>query len=165
MISYWILCSLRSTSYKIIVPHTHNRLSNGLPRWPKPEKPPSFFICYHPSPRQPAGEVQSFGPEGWGIVRVSKLKLTFHCFLLCVCASVCEVFLAAWNNIAGCFSFFWKSVGIPVFLLMQCKSCSLYFLHKLFNETAYLRSMQSPGVGITAFFVCPTVGNRPPSER
>ena len=35
-ISYWILCSLRSTSYKIIVPHTHNWLSNGLPKWPKP---------------------------------------------------------------------------------------------------------------------------------
>ena len=35
-ISYWILCSLRSTSYKIIVPHTHNWLSNGLPNWPKP---------------------------------------------------------------------------------------------------------------------------------
>ena len=50
-------------------------------------------------------------------------------------------------------------MGIPVFfLLMQCKSGSLYFLHKLLNETAYLRSMKSPGVGITAFFVCPTVG-------
>ena len=35
-ISYWILCSLRSTSYKIIVPHTHNWLSNGLLKWPKP---------------------------------------------------------------------------------------------------------------------------------
>ena len=35
-ISYRILCSLRSTSYKIIVPHTHNWLSNGLPKWPKP---------------------------------------------------------------------------------------------------------------------------------
>ena len=29
------ICSLRSTSYKIIVPHTHNWLSNGLPKWPK----------------------------------------------------------------------------------------------------------------------------------
>ena len=56
-------------------------------------------------------------------------------------------------------------MGIPVFLLTQCKSGSLYFLHKLLNETAYLRSMKSPGVGITAFFVCPTVGNRPTSER
>ena len=25
--------------------------------------------------------------------------------------------------------------------------------------------MKSPGVGITAFFVCPTVGNRPTSKR
>ena len=25
--------------------------------------------------------------------------------------------------------------------------------------------MKSSGVGITAFFVCPTVGNRPKSER
>ena len=54
---------------------------------------------------------------------------------------------------------------IAVFLLMQCKSGSLYFLHKLLNETAYLRSMKSLGVGITAFFVCPTVGNRPTSKR
>ena len=66
-----------------------------------------FFICYHPSPRQPAGKVQSF----------------------------------AWNNITGCCCclfvfFFLKSVGIPVFLLMQCKSGSLCFLHKLLNETA-----------------------------
>ena len=56
-------------------------------------------------------------------------------------------------------------MGIPVFLLMQCKSGSLYFLHKLLNETAYLRSMKSPGVGITAFFVCPTAGNRSTSDR
>ena len=49
---------------------------------------------------------------------------------------------------------------------MQCKSGSLYFLHKLLNETAYLRSMKSPeGGGITAFFVCPMLGNRPTSER
>ena len=38
-------------------------------------------------------------------------------------------------------------------------------LNKSLNETAYLRSMKSPGVGITAFFVCPTVGNKPASER
>ena len=34
---------------------------------------------------------------------------------------------------------------------MQYKSGSLYFLHKLLNETAYLRSMKSPRVLITAF--------------
>ena len=49
--------------------------------------------------------------------------------------------------------------------MIQCKSGSLYFLHKLLNETAYLRSMKSPRMGITAFFVSPTVGNRPTSER
>ena len=43
-------------------------------------------------------------------------------------------------------------------MLMQYKSGSLYFLHKLLNETTCLRSMKSPGVGITVFFVCPTVG-------
>ena len=48
---------------------------------------------------------------------------------------------------------------------MQYKSGSLYLLHKLLNETAYLRSMKSPRVGITAFFVCATVWNRSPSER
>ena len=63
-----------------------------------------------------------------------------------------------------CVFFFFKS-GYPGFLLMQYKSGSLYFLHKLLNEKAYLRSMKSPGVGITAFFVCLTVGNRPTSER
>ena len=59
------------------------------------------------------------------------------------------------------------SAGIPdVFLLTQCKSGSLYFLHKLLNETAaFLGSMKSHGVGITVFFVCPKVGNRPTSER
>ena len=56
-------------------------------------------------------------------------------------------------------------MGIPVFLFMQCKSVSPYFLHKLLNKTAYLRWMKSPGVRITAFLVCPTVGNRPTSER
>ena len=61
--------------------------------------------------------------------------------------------------------FFFKVWVSRFFLLMQCKSGSLYFLHKLLNETAYLRSMKSPGVGITAFFVCPTAGNRPTSER
>ena len=35
-ISYWILCSLSSTSYKKKLSHTHNWLSNGLPKWPKP---------------------------------------------------------------------------------------------------------------------------------
>ena len=75
-----------------------------------------------------------------------------------------EVFLAAGNNNAGC-SFSFLKCGYSVFLLMQCKSGSLYFLHKFLNETAFLRLMKIPGVGITAFFVCPTVGNRPTSER
>ena len=56
-------------------------------------------------------------------------------------------------------------MGIPVFLFMRCKSGSIYFLRKLLNETAYLRSMKSPGVGVTDFFVFPTAGNRPTSER
>ena len=81
---------------------------------------------------------------------------------MCVCAKyfwpretislvVVVVFFKVW---VSCF-----------FLLMQCKSGSLYFLRNLSNETEYLRSMKSPGVGITAFSVCPTVGNRPTSER
>ena len=71
-----------------------------------------------------------------------------------------------------CAKYFWPRETIwpvvlffPFFLLIQCKSGSLYFLRKLLNETAYLRSMKSPGVGIKAFFVCPAVGNRPTSER
>ena len=53
-------------------------------------------------------------------------------------------------------------MGIPVFLLMQCNSGFLYFLHKLLKETAYLRSMKSPGGGGNYGL---TVGNRLTSER
>ena len=95
-------------------------------------------------------------------MRVGKLKLTFHCFFLCVCLCTCVISGSAKQYR---WLFFGKSAGIPVFFLCNVKSGSLYFLHKLLNETAYLRSMKNPGVGITAFFVCPTVGNRPTSER
>ena len=67
-----------------------------------------------------SAELRTWAPGAEGIVRVGKLKLTFHCFLC-----VCEVFVAARNNSAVFF-----------FLLTQCKSGSLYFLHKLLNETA-----------------------------
>ena len=96
-------------------------------------------------------------------MRVGKLKLTFHCFHLCVWVCV--------RSISGRVKqyrrlFFYEKVWVSrFFLLMQYKSGSLYFLHKLLNETAYLRSMKSPRVGITAFFVCATVWNRSPSER
>ena len=116
------------------------------------------FISYHPSPMQPAGKVQSFGLEGCRYSKGGQIKTNLLLFsFVCVCVCVWEVFLAAWNNIATfvlfCF-FLWKSVGIPVFLLMRCKSGSVYFLHKLLNETAYLRSMKSPGVEVTDFFLC-----------
>ena len=100
------------------------------------------------------------------MVKVGKLKLTFHCFVLSV--SVCVRSISGrvkqYRRLFVCLFVCFLSVGVPFFLLMQCKSGSLYFLHKLLNETAYLRS-KSQGVGITAFFVCPTVGNRRTSER
>ena len=60
-ISYWILGSLRSTSYKILVPHTQLAIKWFI-QMTKTLKTLFFFIFYHPSPRQPAGKVQSFGP-------------------------------------------------------------------------------------------------------
>ena len=125
-----------------------------------------FFICYHPSPRQPAGEVQSFGSEGW-YSEGGQIKTNFSLFSsVCVCQCMRSITgrLKQYRRLLLLLLLFLKS-GYPGFLLMQCKSGSLYFLHKLLNETAYLRSMKSPEVGITAFFVCPTVGNRPTSER
>ena len=91
-----------------------------------------------------------------GIVRVGKLKLTFHCFLLCVCVPVCAKYFwpreTIWPVVVVVVVVVvFLSVGIPVFLLMQCKSGSLHFLHKSLNETAYLRSMESPGWELRPF--------------
>ena len=48
-----------------------------------------FFIFYHPSPRQPAGKVQSFGPGpgGWGYSEGGQIKTNFSLFF-CVCLCV-----------------------------------------------------------------------------
>ena len=89
-------------------------------------------------------------------------KLTFHCVFLCVSAK----YLWPRKTIAPVVRVSRFLLLLLLLLLIQCKSGSLYFLHKSLNETAaQLRSMKSPGVEITAFFVCPTVGNRPTSER
>ena len=170
MISYWTLCSLRSTSYKIIVPHTQLAIKWFI-QMTKTLKTLFFFICYHPFPRQPAVKVQSFEPKGWGYSEGGQIKTNFSLFsfvYVCQCVRSSSGRVKQYRRLLllfVCFFFFWKSVGIRDFLLIQCKSGSLYFLHKLLNETAYLRSTKSPGVGITAFFVCPMVGNRPTSER
>ena len=170
MISYWTLCSLRSTSYKIIVPHTQLAIKWFI-QMTKTLKTLFFFICYHPFPRQPAVKVQSFEPKGWGYSEGGQIKTNFSLFsfvYVCQCVRSSSGRVKQYRRLLllfVCFFFFWKSVGIRDFLLIQCESGSLYFLHKLLNETAYLRSTKSPGVGITAFFVCPMVGNRPTSER
>ena len=39
-----------------------------------------FFICYHPSPRQPVENVRSFGPEGWGYSEGGQIKTNFSLF-------------------------------------------------------------------------------------
>ena len=78
-ISYWILCSLRSASYKIIVPPAQLAIK-WFTQMTKTPKTFFFFICYHPSPRQPAGKVQSFGLEGWGYSEGGQIKTNFSLF-------------------------------------------------------------------------------------
>ena len=79
MISYWTLCSLRSTSYKIIVPHTQLAIKWFI-QMTKTLKTLFFFICYHPFPRQPAVKVQSFEPKGWGYSEGGQIKTNFSLF-------------------------------------------------------------------------------------
>ena len=68
--------------------HTHNWLSNGLP-----QKNLVLFYLLPSVPKAAYGkspELRARAPEAESIVRVGKLKLTFHCFLcVCVCACVC----------------------------------------------------------------------------
>ena len=107
-ISYWILGSLRSTSYKILVTYTHTIGYQMV--YPNDQNPKNLVLFYLlPSvPEAACGK----SPE-LCVKQYHRLLLLFVCLF-----------------------FFLKSVGIPVFLLMQCKSGSLCFLHKLLNETA-----------------------------
>ena len=99
------------------------------------DKNPKNLVLFYLLPSVPklkaacgkSAELRTWAPGAEGIVRVGKLKLNFHCF--CVCAK----YLWPRETIAP-----FTSAGIPVFffLLTQCKSGSLYFLHKLLNETA-----------------------------
>ena len=101
--SYWILCTIRSTSYKKIVPHTQLAMK-WFTQMTKTLKTLFCFISYHPSPMQPAGKVQSFGLEGCRYSKGGQIKTNFSLFsFVCVCVCVWEVFLAAWNNIATFF--------------------------------------------------------------
>ena len=77
-----------------------------------------LFICYYPSSRQPREKFEASGPRAGAIVKVGKSKLTFDCFVLSVCVCVGEVFLAAWNNIAGClFVCLFLKCGYPGFFV------------------------------------------------
>ena len=115
--SYWILGPLRSTSYKIIVPHTQLAI-RWFTQMTKTLKTVFFFIFLPYVPKRPRGkspELRAGAPGAEGIVRTGRLKLTTNFsmfFLVCVCVCVSEVFVAAWNNSASCF---WKSMGIPDF--------------------------------------------------
>ena len=60
------LALLRNTSYKILVPHTQLAIK-WFAQMTKTLKTLFFFIFYHPSPRQPAGKVQGFGPGPRGL--------------------------------------------------------------------------------------------------
>ena len=123
-----MLCSLRSTSYKIIVPHTQ-LATKWFTQMTKTLKTLFFFICYHPSSRQPAGKVQSFGPEGWGYSEGGQIKTNFSLFsFVCMCVCVCEVFLATWNNIAGCCCCFFK-VWVSWFFCWCSVSQVLYIFY------------------------------------
>ena len=133
MISYFFLFgSLRGTSYKILVPPTHRQTlgyRNGLPKWPKPWKLCSFSSATI-RPRDSLREKSRASGPGAGVKWGWANKSTFSLFL----CFVCEVFLAAWSNVAG--SFYGK---VRIFrFICWCNVSSLYFLHKLWNETAYL---------------------------
>ena len=74
-----------------------------------------FFICYHLSPRQPAGKVQSFGPEGWGYSEGGQIKTNFSLFsFVCVCL---------------CAKYFWPrgTISPVIYFLKKC-SCLGFFV-------------------------------------
>ena len=148
--SYWILCSLRSTSDKKIVPNTQLAIK-WFTQKTKIRKTLFFFICYYPSSRQPAGKVQSFGPEGWGYSEGGQIKTNFSLFcFVCICVCVRSIFgrVKQYRRLFVClFVCFFKVWVSRFFLLMQCKSGSLYFSHKLLNETAHLRSVDEKSRG------------------
>ena len=92
--SYWILGPLRSTSYKIIVPHTQLAI-RWFAQMTKTLKTEFFFIFLPYVPKRPRGkspELRAGAPGAEGIVRTGRLKLTTNFsmfFLVCVCACVC----------------------------------------------------------------------------
>ena len=83
-ISYWIFGSLRSTSYKILPPHTlthaHLAIKMVYPTMTKTLKTLFFFYLLPSVPRDSLREKSRASGSGTGgKVRVGKLKLTFHC--------------------------------------------------------------------------------------
>ena len=95
-----------------------------------------LFYLLTSVPRQPAGKVQSFGLEGWGYSEGVQIKANFSLFSF-VSVSVCVCAKYFWlRETISPVAFFEKVWVSRFFLLMQCKSGSLYFLHKLLNETA-----------------------------
>ena len=76
-------CSTHTVGYQIVYPNDQN-----------PKNPVLFYLLLS-VPKAACGkslELRARVPGAEGIVRVGKLKLTFHCvFVVCVC----EVFVAA----------------------------------------------------------------------
>ena len=64
-IEYLALYAVLATKYLL---HTHTQLAiKWFTQMTKTLKTLFFFIFYHPSPREPAGKVQSFGPGPRGL--------------------------------------------------------------------------------------------------
>ena len=123
-----MLCSLRSTGYKIIVPHTQ-LATKWFTQMTKTVKTLFFFICYHPSSRQPAGKVQSFGPEGWGYSEGGQIKTNFSLFSF-VCMCVCVRSISGHvKQYRWLLLFFFFKVWIPWFFCWCSVSQVLYIFY------------------------------------
>ena len=127
--SYWILCSLRSTSDKIIVPNTQLAIK-WFTQKTKTRKTLFFFICYYPSSRQPAGKVQSFGPESWGYSEGGQIKTNFSLFCF-VCICVCAKYFWPRETISPvvCLFVFFFKVWVSRFFCWCNVSQVLYIFH------------------------------------
>ena len=82
-----------------------------------------FFICY---PRQPAGKVQSFGPEGWGYSEGGQIKTNFSLFSF-VCVPVCAKYF--WPRETIWPVVFFKKCGYTVFFVDGNVSQVLYIFY------------------------------------
>ena len=151
MIKYFFYLALYAALATKYLFHRHTDKHLGIETVYPNDQNPENFVLFHLLPSVPGTaygkslELRVRGLEvKWGWANKTNFSL-FLCF-------VCEVFLAAWSNVDG--SFHGK---VRVFrFICWCNVSSLYFLHKLLNETAYLicARWRVPGWGSRPF-LCP----------